>query len=176
MGVQSLLTIRHVFLFKLSVAHSFSVPMALGLRMFGRHATSCVHHTAADLTPRWEEVCFDLLQCPTGLSLFPFLMISHALGTRLDNRVSPHGNRFSCTSTCNWFSSTRGDFFDRALFGCCGSDSQLGSGLLRFQVDRARHQEEVTSSAILTACSDQALRFGFTGPCTHIPTCGRQLS
>ena len=30
--------------------------MALGLRMVGGHATSCVHHAVANLIHRWEEV------------------------------------------------------------------------------------------------------------------------
>ena len=31
--------------------------------MFGGHATSCVHHAVADLTLRWEEICFSFGCC-----------------------------------------------------------------------------------------------------------------
>ena len=158
-----------------------------------------VRHAVADLTLRWEELCFSFghywlyAYCLTTLGGSHCRQSTHRV-LALDRNI--HVSPFvSIWCRASWLSVSmafecRADIHSVRASGCCRPDSPLGGGLLRFatvpdrcvrvyHVDRVRHQEEGTSlrdqSVLLIAWSAQALCPGSTGPHPQTPSCDLQL-
>ena len=159
--------------------------------MFGGHATSCVRHAFADLTLRWEEVCFSFGHY--WLYEYWLTTLGSSLCRQSTHRVFALDRRIhvspfvSIWCRASWLSVSttfecRADIHSVRASGYCRPVSPFGGGLLRFatvldrcilvyHVNCVRHQEDCTSlSASHCTALTLLLRhavFGFHKPLVH---------